>query len=213
MGKRAKTPVAEEQNATNSLSIHKHMRVADILTLLPHAEPVVAQYGLHCFNCSANAYETLDEGCKTHGFTDQDIDDLVNDLNELFKDQSVRPKQLTLTKEGAMALRGILEGENKLDCGLLVGVDEGGGFCMEVRENPSINDTTFANSEVPEVRIFASAITLNAIGGATIDFRDGRFKLDVPPLASSCGCGSGKECACKNGGECGCESGGACGCD
>lgn len=181
------------------------MRVSDILTLLPHAEPLVAQYGLHCFSCAANAYETLDEGCRTHGFSDQDIDDLVKDLNELLKDQSARPQKLTLTKDAALALKEILSAEGKVDWGLLVGVDEGGGFCMEFVEKPAVDDQICTNEEVPDVRMFASVLTLNSIGGATIDFREGRFKLDVPPMAKGCKCGKGEECGCEGGGECGCS--------
>lgn len=178
-------------------SIAKAMRVAEILALLPEAEPVLAQYGLHCFHCSANVYETLDEGCKTHGFTDEDIGDLVTDLNELLESRPARPQTLTLTLPAAQALVGIAKGEGKEGQGLEVGVDEGGGFCMEFREKPAEGDRTFFHADAPAMQIFASALTLQRIGGATIDFRDGRFKLDLPEDAQKKGCACGK-------GECGC---------
>ncbi len=174
------------------------MRVAEILVMLPEAEPVIAQYGLHCFNCSANAYETLDEGCRTHGFTEVDIDDLVTDLNELLAQRPERPQTLTVTLLAAEQLHQIAKQEDKRDQGLLVGVDEFGGFCMEFQEKPAEDTKVFFHADLPSMRLFATILTLQRIGGATIDFREGRFKLDLPEdaKAGACGC-SEKSCSCQ----------------
>ncbi len=174
------------------------MRVAEILSLLPEAEPVIAQYGLHCFHCSANAYEALDEGCRTHGFTEEDIDDLVTDLNELLKNRPERPQMLTITLPAAEQLRGIAEQEGKAGQGLLVGVDENGGFCMEFQEKASPDVRVFFHIDAPDMQIYATLLTLQRIGGATIDFREGRFKLDLPEdsMKKECACGKGT-CGCR----------------
>lgn len=172
------------------------MVVRDILMLLPDAEGLLAQYGLSCFHCSANATETLLDGCKSHGFSDEVISDLVTDLNEMLSEQPARPQTLTLTKDGALALQKIMAAEGKRDQGLLVGLDEAGGFCMEFQSEPASDDKTFTNAEVPSVHIFASSLTLTRIGGATIDYREGRFKLDLPEEIAKSSCGCGGECAC-----------------
>ncbi len=177
------------------------MRVLEILALLPEAEKLLAEYGLHCFHCSQNATETLLDGCKSHGFSDEDIGDLITDLNEMLSAKPARPQTLTLTKDAAVALQKIMETEGKIDHGLCVGLDEAGGFCMEFQHEPTSDDKTFCNNEVPSVRLFASPLALSRIGGAMIDFREGRFKLDLPadqaglPTANvACSCGSA--CAC-----------------
>lgn len=169
------------------------MRVAEILALLPEAEPVIAQYGLHCFHCSANALETLEEGCRTHGFTDEDIADLVTDLNGLLKSRPARPPTLTVTLPAARALRTIAEQEGRAGQDLEVCVDDTGGFCMEFRAGVPTDYRVFFHADLPLVCLFASALTLQRIGGATIDFRDGRFKLDLPEdqQTKGCACGSG----------------------
>lgn len=172
------------------------MRVLEILALLPDAEKLLAEYGLHCFHCSQNATETLLDGCKSHGFSDEDIGDLVTDLNEMLSVQPARPQVIALTKEGAMALQNIMEAEGKLDQGLQVGLDESEGFCMEFQSVPASDDKTFCNDDMPSVRIFASPLALSRIGGATIDYRDGRFKLDMPEDATTLSCGCGGVCAC-----------------
>lgn len=170
----------------------------EILTLLPDSAPLLAQYGLSCFSCSMNASETLEDGCLSHGFQSEDIDDLVTDLNEMLKDRPDRPQTLTLTEPAAQALLQIIESQNKIGEGLLVGLDEQGGFCMEFQKGPSRDDKVFQNDNVPNVKIFATTMTLASIGGSTIDFRDGRFKLDLPSdTSTSNACACGGECDCS----------------
>lgn len=181
----------------SDISIARTMGVMEILTLLPDSPQLLSQYGLSCFSCSMNASETLEDGCLSHGFQSEDIDDLVTDLNEMLKDRPDRPQTLTLTESAARALLQIMEGQNKTDEGLLVGLDENGGFCMEFQKRAKRDDKIFQNDTVPGVKIFATLMTLAGIGGSTIDFRDGRFKLDLPSDAStSSGCACGGECEC-----------------
>ena len=179
--------------------IRKDMPVSEIIAILPEAGNLLAQYGLHCFSCSQNALETLEEGCNSHGFAGEEIDDLVTDLNELLQNRPSRPQQLTLTKEAALMLKEILTNDGKTGYVLSVGVDEGGGFCMDVLKSPDKDDLTFTHGDVHDVRLAASSLTLSRIGGATVDFREGRFKLDLPEdlQAPKCGCGGGR-CGCAD---------------
>ena len=57
--------------------------VADIVALYPQATEALAEYGLHCFSCSAGAVETLEQGCSGHGFSEDDIRNLVEDINAM----------------------------------------------------------------------------------------------------------------------------------
>lgn len=176
------------------------MSVSEILAILPEAEPVLAEYGLHCFNCASSSYETLEEGYYTHRFAEDQLDELVADLNELLRTRPVRPQSLEVTKDAAENLKNIAEAEGRLGQALEVGFDEAGGFCMEFRPEADPDWKVFAHREVPELRLYASSFTLGRIGGATIDFREGRFKLDLPDAHAA------KTCACGGKGECGCAS-------
>jgi hybrid cluster-associated redox disulfide protein len=173
------------------------MRVQDILTLLPHAAPLLAEYGLHCVGCAGSEFETLEEGYRTHGFTEDKLDDLVTDLNALFLRQPERPKTIDVTEAAAHALHAILETENQLDHILVVSLDDSGGFCLEVMPDVADDHVLFGHVAVPTLQLAASPTTLTRVGGSTIDHREGRFKLDLPSTAK-------KGCACKGGGECGC---------
>jgi hybrid cluster-associated redox disulfide protein len=180
------------------------MRVADIVALCPESEHILAEYGLQCFHCSASDWETLEEGCLGHGFEMEEIEELVDDLNVLLDKQPQRPQILEVTLAAAEAIRSVATSENRTGEGLAVIVDGRGGFCMEFKKDPEKDDKTFQHPDASDVRIFASTTTLGRIGGSTIDFRDGRFKLDLPEdEKSGCGCGGG---SCGGGGNCGCKT-------
>lgn len=193
-----------------ALPITRAMRVQDILTLLPQAEPLLAEYGLHCVGCAGSSFETLEEGYKTHGFAEDRLDDLVTDLNALFERQPPRPKTIEVTDAAAKSLAALLESEGQADHILVVGLDDAGGFAMDVLPDVPDDHLFFGNAAVPTLRVAASPVTLARIGGATIDHRDGRFKLDLPEdAARTCACAEGGECGCakegKEPGNCGCH--------
>lgn len=195
------------------MMITKTMRVSDVITLLPECEKLLAEYGMHCAGCMYNGLDTLEEGCQMHGFSDADVEQLLVELNEMLKDRPERPHTITVTKEAAVALRGIIKEQGKSSAVLEVGVDERGGFSMDVLDEAPAGSNIFKHREVSEVSVAASDLTLSRIGGATIDYRENRFKLDLPEDQKS-GCACGGECDCKEKGEaCACKSGAkACAC-
>ena len=173
------------------------MNVMEIIALHPGAADVLGAYGLHCFQCAFNTLDSLEAGAKSHGLTDTDIENMVIDIEDLLRTSPVAPAILTLTTSAANALLEIAKAEGKNSCLLRVGSDDAGGFCMEFAERSLADDREFRNDAVKEVAILATPASLHRIGGATVDFRDRRFKLDLPkPAAASCGC-EGKECACN----------------
>ncbi len=134
-----------------------------------------------------------------HGIEEEELDELVDDLNTLLKEAPARPQSLTITAPAAKAIRTIAEAEKRNGQGLVVTADGRGGFCLEFRAEPDDDESIFHNAEEPDVRIFASTLTLRRIGGATIDFRDERFKLDLPEDIQQSGCAcSANGCNCKN---------------
>ena len=175
--------------------IGKHLRVADILNLLPEAEELFAQNGLHCGGCGVGGAETLEQAADMHGMDEADLADLLTDLNILLSRRPDRPETIDITEEGAKALASVLAAEGKTGHVLRVGLDEAGSFSMDIVPSAPEHDLTF---DQYGLTVSAAPLTLKAIGGSTVDFRDGRFKLDLPSS------GVIHQCACKNGGECGC---------
>lgn len=176
-------------------AVDASMNVMEIIALHPGAADILAAYGLHCFQCAFNTLDSLEEGARSHGLTDTDIENIVTDLTELLQTSPALPQELTLTASGAKALLEIAKAEGKDSCLLRVGSDDAGGFCMEFAELKTSEDREFTNANVKDVSLIATPQALHRIGGSTVDYREGRFKLDVPKVAM-CGC-EGKGCDCK----------------
>jgi iron-sulfur cluster assembly protein len=182
------------------------MRVADILTILPEAEKVFAQYGLHCSGCSIGGMEILEDAIGMHSMKEEDLNDLLADLHVLLSRRPERPQTITVTEKAATELGKVLATENKTGWTLQVGLDETGGFSLEILKQPAADDRVFPQHGLT---VSASPLTLAIIGGSTVDHREGRFKLDLPEDAvkKSCACADGEECGCKDGDghECQCQ--------
>lgn len=62
------------------------MNLGELIELYPVLVPVLLEdYGLHCAGCFAASFDTLEEGAKVHGFSDEEIDKLVKKLNNVLK--------------------------------------------------------------------------------------------------------------------------------
>lgn len=177
------------------ISVDRTMRVLEIVTLCRESADIMAEYGLHCFSCSIGGVETLEDGCRMHGFSDEQIDELVDDINQMIADTPQRSPMLIITASAARAIRDIAVKEDHEAEALRVIVDEQGGFCMEFTEEREEDEQEFWNEEESDVKIYASPLTLWRIGGSTIDYREGLFKLDLPEGENSCACTS-QSCAC-----------------
>ncbi len=168
--------------------IDVEMNVLDIIGLHPKAGDILAAYGLHCFQCAFNTMDSLESGARSHGLTDIDIENMVIDLQELIDALPAKPDNLSLTEVAAKALQQIGKQEKKKVVCLRVTTDSSGGFCMEFTEKPMSNDRSFTCAGIQGVSLIASPETLWRIGGSTVDFRNGKFKLDIE---------QNEDCECK----------------
>lgn len=175
--------------------VHADMNVLEIIALHPDATGILEAYGLHCVGCAFGGLDTLETGAKSHGLTDDDVENMLTDLRDLLLKAPKKPDVLTLTESAAKALLEIAKGEGKETCLLRVMTDDAGGFCMEFTETVKTDDCTFIAKGVDGAALIADPATLFRVGGSTVDFRDGRFKLDMPTTQASCGCGG--NCRCK----------------
>jgi len=66
--------------------ISKDMIIADIVDKHPALVPFIMDYGVHCIGCGIAMFETLGEGFSGHGYTVEEIDKAVEDLNKILKE-------------------------------------------------------------------------------------------------------------------------------
>ncbi len=55
--------------------------IADVVKASPQAAFVLTQYGFHCVGCLASAHETFAQGAQAHGMSDEELDEMLDDLN------------------------------------------------------------------------------------------------------------------------------------
>lgn len=63
--------------------VTRTMVLGDVVTQYPEAAFVMMHFGLHCVGCHVAAYETIEQGAMAHGLSDELIDKMVSDINEL----------------------------------------------------------------------------------------------------------------------------------
>ena len=66
------------------MKITKNTKLAELAANRNAAE-VLFDIGLHCIGCFASQFETLEQGCKGHGMSDKEIDELIKKLNKINK--------------------------------------------------------------------------------------------------------------------------------
>ena len=65
--------------------ITKDMTLGDIISRYPETAGVMMKRGLHCVGCHVAAFETLEQGAKAHGMSDNDIESMLKEMNNLVK--------------------------------------------------------------------------------------------------------------------------------
>lgn len=72
------------QEQENS-EITKNVPINDLINNHPDVIPVLMGYGLHCVGCSFASHDTLETGAKLHGFSEEEIEMMIKDVNTTIK--------------------------------------------------------------------------------------------------------------------------------
>ncbi len=62
--------------------ITKYDQLATIVEECPRAGELLAEYGLHCVNCFANEFDTLEMGAQVHGMNAEGMQEMIDEINE-----------------------------------------------------------------------------------------------------------------------------------
>jgi len=182
--------------------INRQMNIQELANAHPEAVMVMAERGLHCFGCHGAAFDTVEAGAKGHGMSDEDIDKMVDDMNQVVATKQAAksaPKEekqhdMQLTDKASSKLVELMKAEKKEGHGLRVQVVPGGcaGFSynLDFDEKAKDGDIVLTKSGV---KVFIDKESLEQMNGATIDYVDGLqgsgFKIENPNAHGSCGCG------------------------
>jgi len=67
----------------NRTKITKDILILDLVEQNPSLMEILTEkYGLHCIGCMAASMETLEQGALAHGMTEDQINEMVENLNK-----------------------------------------------------------------------------------------------------------------------------------
>lgn len=53
----------------------------EIIKESPRAAELLTEYGLHCVNCFANEYDTLEQGSRLHNMSEDEMMEMIDEIN------------------------------------------------------------------------------------------------------------------------------------
>ncbi|MBI2655406.1 iron-sulfur cluster assembly accessory protein [Candidatus Woesearchaeota archaeon] len=187
-----------EQETINQV-ITKNMTIGEVVAKYPAVIEPLQEAGVHCVGCHVSYSESLEDGFKGHGMTDEQVNEVISKLNkavEEYKGEEV--KDFIVTKKAADKLIEVLKENNKEGSGLRVEIVPGG--CSGSEYGLELDNKTTDLDLVIEdkgVKIIISKENLQFLKGAKLDYVDSLqgagFKISNPNVHSSCGCGQKKE--------------------
>ena len=188
--------------------IKEDMIINEIVTKYPDVVELLQSYGLHCFGCHVNLYESIGMGARGHGIPDETIKTMIDEANEYLKKKDsggVQPVQETssseeneevikLTEKAAQKVIEIMREQGKEGYGLRIAVVRGG--CAGYVYNMDFEPASSGEDNIIEehgVKMFVDPKTADHMKGTEIDYletlQQSGFKINNPNAKASCGCG------------------------
>lgn len=74
----AKVPKAKPKKEL----ITKGTTFSELLEAHPESVGILLKYNLHCIGCHGASFETIEQGCRAHGMSKEQINILLRELNK-----------------------------------------------------------------------------------------------------------------------------------
>lgn len=160
---KAKTNVKNSGKNTFS-AITKDTNIGEVVQKYPETISIMMGFGLHCIGCHVSYYETIEQGCQSHGMSSEHIDKMIKEMNSVVEKYSKEPLQIT--DSAVKKLKELAKGQ---DFGLRIAVsqDENRQFELSLEHKPKKEEKTI---KVKAINIFIEEQTLRFVKGSTIDF-------------------------------------------
>ena len=188
-----------EQKTEVKQLITKEMTIGEVVAKYPAVIEPLQAAGVHCVGCHVSYSESLEQGFKGHGMSDEDVDAVIDKLNKAVAEYKFEEgKEFIITNKAAEQLKQVLKENNKEGSGLRVEIIPGG--CSGFQYGLELDDNTSDLDNVIEdkgVKIIITKENMQFLKGAKLDYVDslqgGGFKISNPNAHESCGCGQSFE--------------------
>ena len=144
--------------------INEKDTLGQIIKQYPEIAPVLAKAGLHCIGCQVSEYESLGDGCRAHGLTDEDIKKIVTDANAKIKEFDDMP-EVSFTKKAILEIEKRKSKEGSKYIRIMPVFD---GYDFEVTNELETDDVILNK----DLNVISDSRTQRFLKGVTIDFSD-----------------------------------------
>lgn len=55
--------------------------LSEVVELSPRTAELLSEYGLHCVNCFASTFDTLETGAQVHGMSNGELEQMIDEIN------------------------------------------------------------------------------------------------------------------------------------
>ena len=70
-----------------SEKITKESNIMETVQKYPVIARALMDRGFHCIGCIAAQFETIGQGAKAHGMSDEQIDEMIEEMNNLIEEE------------------------------------------------------------------------------------------------------------------------------
>ncbi len=171
--------------------ITKDMTISEVIEKYPSTIETLLMTGVHCIGCHVSYFETLEQGMKGHGMTDEEIDDVIKEMNNVVKEEKLSNNEdFKITEKAASKIKEVIKDKD----GLRIEVIPGGcsGYMYNITTEDKINNDDHVIDE-NNVKIILDRESLDLLKGSKLDYVDSLqgagFRIHNPNAKSTCGCG------------------------
>jgi iron-sulfur cluster assembly accessory protein len=174
----------------DQMLITKDMTIGDVVQRWPQLAETLMANGVHCVGCGARFFETLETGFRGHGMSDEQVEGIIKQLNEVAQKTPEGPV-VEVTEKAASKLKEILLQEKKEDHALRVQIimgENGASYGLDFDKNIAEDDTVV---EAHGIKLVVQAASVPLVRGARIDYVDGEnagFRISNTRKTGGCGC-------------------------
>ena len=186
------------QTQNKNKIISRTTTIGEIVEKYPQTVETLLSYGVHCVGCHVSPFESLEDGFRGHGLSEEKIDDAVIQLNEVVE-KSMQPVsqqkangKITLAPLAVEKIKEFCEKNDKkaLRIRVMPGGCSGYMYNLELVEEKQADEVEIVQDDV---HVFIDTKSLEKMDGATIEYKESLqgagFKIVNPEAKASCGCG------------------------
>lgn len=72
---------ASKLKKTGSYVLTEDTILSQIVSESPRTAELLSEYGLHCVNCFASTFDTLETGAQVHGMSNDEMKQMIDEIN------------------------------------------------------------------------------------------------------------------------------------